>query len=127
MKRIFQILLLLLPVWCPSQQRAIDSLQRLLATATTDSARYQLTSNIAYNYGTTDYDSALYFTNKSWLLAQKNGMKLNEASALASKGYIVSFTKTYRILPDVNSCIAHSRGPAKRRQLLEHQQSKSKK
>jgi len=89
MKRIFQILLLLLPVCCYSQQRAIDSLERLLPTATTDSARYRTTYYIGYNYTNTHYDSALYYTNKAFFLAQMNGKKLNEAEALYIKGFLL--------------------------------------
>src|SRR5690349_12841862 len=87
MKRIFQTLLLLLPVCCYSQQYTIDSLQRLLTTVTTDSARYRITYYIGYIYGSTQYDSALYYIHKALLLAQKNGKKLNEAAALSGEGF----------------------------------------
>jgi two-component system NtrC family sensor kinase len=90
MKRIFQLLLLLVPLFCRSQEQTIDSLQRLLTTATTDSARYRITYYIGYNYNNTHYDSALYYTNKALFLAQKNGKKLNEAEALYIKGFLLS-------------------------------------
>jgi hypothetical protein len=90
MKHVCQILLLLMPLFCRSQQRTIDSLKRLLATATTDSARYKLADNIVYNYRFTRYDSALYYTGKALLLAQKNGKKLNEAQALTYKGFLLN-------------------------------------
>jgi signal transduction histidine kinase len=90
MKQIVPILLLLLPVCGFSQQRTIDSLQRLLPTATTDSARYWITFNIGYYYEYTDYDSALHYIDQALLLAQKNGKKINEASVLSDKGFILS-------------------------------------
>ncbi|WP_297823387.1 ATP-binding protein [Segetibacter sp.] len=90
MKPILQILLLLMPLFCCSQQRTIDSLKQLLPTATTDSARFQLFSNIVSNYRATHYDSALYYTNESLLLAQRNGKKINEARALAHKGFLLN-------------------------------------
>jgi hypothetical protein len=89
MKRTLQILLLLMPLFCCSQQKTIDSLKRLLSTATTDSARYQITGNMASNYSATRYDSGLYYTNKALLLARKNGKKINEASALAQTGFLL--------------------------------------
>jgi len=102
MNRIFQLLLLLLPVCCRSQQSTIDSLERLLPTATTDSARFRLTSNIASKYGVTPYDSALYYTNKALFLAQKNGKKINEAEALYRKGFLLNslqrLTETFQVL-----------------------------
>jgi len=102
MNRIVQLVLLLLPVCCFSQQRTIDSLERLLPTASTDSAGFLLSYNIGNKYIFTDYDSALYYTNKGLLLAQKNGKKLNEAAALNQKGFVLErlqrLTESYQLL-----------------------------
>src|SRR4051812_30575196 len=90
MNRIFQILLLFMPLFCYSQQRTVDSLERLLPSATTDSARFRLLYPIGLNYHyINNYDSALFYYNKSLLLAQKNGKKLNEAEVLAVKGFLL--------------------------------------
>ena len=78
----------MMPLFCCGQERTLDSLIGLLPTATTDSARYRLTSDIAYYYGRTNYDFALYYTKKALFLARKNGKKINEANALTSKGFI---------------------------------------
>jgi two-component system NtrC family sensor kinase len=90
MKHVCQILLLLLPVCCYSQQRTIDSLKRVLATATTDSAKYELSGNIAYSYQSTHYDSALYYSEKALSLARKNRKKINEARELSQKGFLLN-------------------------------------
>ncbi len=88
MKGILQILLFLMPVFCNSQQKNIDSLEKLLPSAATDSARFQLLYQIGFNYCTINYDSALFYCDKSLLAAQKGGKKLNEASALNFKGFL---------------------------------------
>jgi signal transduction histidine kinase len=90
MKHICQILLLLLPVCGFSQQRTIDSLQRLLPTATTDSAQFALSIFISNNYQFINYDSALFYADKSLLIAQRNRKELNVGNALSTKGYILS-------------------------------------
>jgi signal transduction histidine kinase len=79
-----------MPLFYHSQQQNIDSLERLLPTATTDSTRYELFYNIASAYSYTHYDSALYYVNKALVFAQKNGKKLNEAAALSRKGYVLN-------------------------------------
>jgi len=90
MKKVCQILLLITPLFCHSQQRTIDSLKGLLAIATTDSARYQLTSDISYSYQNTRYDSAFIYNDKALFLAQKNGKKINEAAALSTKAWLLN-------------------------------------
>jgi len=79
-----------MPLFCRSQQQTIDSLERLLPTATTDSARYWITYDLLNIYAYSHYDSALYYTNRALLLAQKNGKKINEAEALYFKGFLLN-------------------------------------
>jgi tetratricopeptide (TPR) repeat protein len=102
MKYIAQILLLLLPVCSYSQQQTIDSLKRLLPRVTTDSARFKLLYQIGHDYYATNYDSGLIYAEKSLLVAQKNGKKLNEAEALSLKGFLLTrlqrLTQSYQAL-----------------------------
>ena len=102
MKRIFQILLLLMPLCCYSQQSSVDSLERLLPSAATDSARFHLLCQIGGSYVYINYDSALFYINKSLLLVQKNGKQLNEANVLAFKGWLLDrlqrLTESFQVL-----------------------------
>ena len=90
MKRLFQILLLLIPLFCCSQQSIVDSLERLLPSTTTDSARFRLLYQIGFSYRYINYDSALFYADKSLLVAQRNRKELNVAVALSAKGFILS-------------------------------------
>jgi hypothetical protein len=86
-------------VFCNSQQKNIDSLEKLLPSAATDSARFQLLYQIGFNYCTINYDSALFYCDKSLLAAQKGGKKLNEASALNFKGFLFN---RFQSIPSTN-------------------------
>lgn len=90
MKHVCQILLLLMPLFCRSQQSTIDSLKRLLPIATTDLARFQLAYDLCSKYKIVHFDSALYYLNKALLVAQKNAKKINEASALTQIGFVLN-------------------------------------
>jgi len=79
-----------MPLFCCSQQPTTDSLKRLLQTAATDSARFQLAYNLGSNYKIVNFDSALYYLNKALLIAQKNAEKINEASALTQIGFVLN-------------------------------------
>ena len=79
-----------MPLFCRSQDKTIDSLKRLLSTATTDSARFLLAYDIGSNFKIVHFDSALYYLNKALPLAQKNAKKLNEARALSYKGFLLN-------------------------------------
>ena len=81
------LLLLFVPLLADAQLHLPDSTLQAFKRATDDSARYA--ANIqAYNYfEETNRDSALYYQNRIFLLAQKNNKKLLVARSLASKGY----------------------------------------
>src|SRR5689334_17180419 len=93
MKYGCQILLLLMPLFCSSQQRTIDSLEDLLSTVTTVLARFQLTYDIGLNYRLIHRDSGLYYMNRALLLAQKNKKKINEAAVLTQIGFLLNKTQ----------------------------------
>ncbi len=83
------LLLLLLPTLAFSQQGNPDSLKHALQIATTDSARYMISSQLADYYTEDKRDSALYYSEKRLSLAEKNNHPLDVAAALDIKGYIL--------------------------------------
>ncbi len=84
-----KIILLLLPITTFSQQGKLDSLKQALQVATTDSVRYSLSSELIRNYTESNSDSALFYAEQCLLLAEKYNRKLDEASILDVKGYIL--------------------------------------
>jgi two-component system, NtrC family, sensor kinase len=90
MKRVLYLLVLYVPMFCNGQLSHLDSLKKLIPSASTDSARLKLMAQIGFDYYSINYDSAFFYTNKSLILAQKNRKKLNEAALLSQKGVILN-------------------------------------
>ncbi len=90
MKAIFKIfLLLLLPFFVQGQsfKSTADSLRMALASATTDSARFDISYSLLSFYQESKRDSAVYYADKAIAIAKKNNLLLDVASALDGKGY----------------------------------------
>ena len=102
MKRCIAIMLfLVLPVFVSAQSKLfyilsdttlsgtqkLDRLQMALRNAANDTIRMDAYYNRALYYLETNRDSAVYYDDKSIALAQKLGIKMNEAAALGDKGY----------------------------------------
>src|SRR5579872_5595546 len=88
-KSIKIVLLLLIPTLGLAQQSHLDSLKKALHAARTDSARYLRLSDLGFDYGEINRDSALYYLDQAIPIAKKNGRTLDEASSLDGKGYIL--------------------------------------
>ena len=67
----------------------IDSLNLVLAKATTDSARFNLHFNIYREFIEFNNDSALHHVEQQIAIADLNNMKLALADALETKGYVL--------------------------------------
>ena len=80
------VALFLFPLLMNAQQN-IDSLKKAFSTASNDSLRYDLCINIYSYYEETNRDSALFYAEQQFLLAQKNNKKLAEVISLNNKAY----------------------------------------
>ena len=90
-------LFLLLPVLAVAQtnQNEIDSLHLALQITTNDTIRMDLTDNLAFAFTESNSDSALFYYDKSAMLADKLGLKIDEVAKLDMKGYILSTRRNY--------------------------------
>ncbi|MFZ9386796.1 MAG: ATP-binding protein, partial [Chitinophagaceae bacterium] len=90
---------LLITFSATAQKSSIDGEKRKLGTD--DSVSFYKYFDLGYYYSTKNWDSALYYTRKSKLIAQKNNKKLNEALAMDSEGYIQyrlnNLTESYQL------------------------------
>jgi signal transduction histidine kinase/uncharacterized protein (DUF2164 family) len=90
MKTCIQILLLLIiSISANAQKGYLDSLKQKLKIAFTDSVRYDIQNKIITYYIEDKRDSALYYAEEALLLAKRYNKKLDEASSLDIKGYIL--------------------------------------
>jgi two-component system NtrC family sensor kinase len=87
MKALFKIVFSIIPLSCYCQQNPNDSLKQALNSTATDSAQFQIMSNLAADYTDNNYDSAVYYAQKAIIVAVKNNRALNEARVLDLKGY----------------------------------------
>ena len=87
--RLSLLTLILLPFLAFSQNKSPDSLQNALKIAKTDSARYMICKILVRYYTEKNWDSALYYAEKSVSIAETNNHSLDVASALDGKGYIL--------------------------------------
>ncbi|HOZ69503.1 MAG TPA: ATP-binding protein [Chitinophagaceae bacterium] len=90
MKAFLRIgLLLLLPFFIQGQsfKSTADSLRMALASATTDSARFEIAFNLMTFYQESKRDSSVYYAEKSMSIARQNNLMLDVATALDGKGY----------------------------------------
>ena len=83
------LLLLIISISVNAQQGYPDSLKHALKNASTDSARYSISSTLVSYYIEENRDSALYYIEEALLLAKKNNKQLDEASSFDVKGYIL--------------------------------------
>ena len=83
------IVLLLKPAISSAQKNNNNSLRQALENATTDSARFFILVALGTNFSEVNWDSALYYSDKSLLISVKNDKKIEEAYNLSFKGYIL--------------------------------------
>lgn len=89
MKKGFAIFLFLICFYTAmAQRKKIDSLEDLLATANGDTNSVKLLRNIAYLCFNDNLDSALYYTDKEYNLADKIGYTYGKAKCLQDLGAI---------------------------------------
>ena len=69
------------------QERVIDSLRIVLASAENDTVRLLSTGRIANIYSEINPDSAFYYSQIMLPIAQQFGVRLEEAAALGEMGY----------------------------------------
>lgn len=92
MKKTIKIaLLLLLPVFVSAQsgQKQLDSLHLALRNASNDTIRMDVYKNLGGFYMEINRDSAISYLNQSITLAQQLRLKLDEATALGMRGYML--------------------------------------
>jgi signal transduction histidine kinase len=81
---------MLVSVLTAAQERLPDSTANAIKIASNDSLRYKATHEASLYFEEINKDSALYYTEKSLLLAEKNHKNLIIARCLASKGYLLT-------------------------------------
>ncbi len=89
MKKIITLFLFLI-VLSPefyAQQNYIDSLKNKLKSAQNDTLQMVLYSLVTFSYQSSNYDSALFYSQKQFKLAQQLGYELDQAYALDNIGY----------------------------------------
>lgn len=84
-------LLLLLPGFAKAQysEKNLDSLHFALKNAANDTVRMDAYFRLGLFYNEINLDSSLFYLNQSIPIAQKLKLKINEASALDNKGYML--------------------------------------
>ena len=88
MKKIFILMVLLLATMlAEAQSSKLNSLHNALQQATTDSARYNVCTDLYFYYVELNRDSALFYAEKRLTLASANRIKIAEAAALLSFGF----------------------------------------
>ena len=87
------LLLFMLPLQVQGSNSLIDSLKQELATATSDSLRYELCKYIGDEYYEGDFDSLLTYYDHALVLAQKTGNFRGEISTLRSFAYVHKYRK----------------------------------
>ena len=102
MRKYIKILfLLLVPILGMAQQQYPDSLKKVLKNANADSTRYSALNGIGEYYVEINGDSALYYLDRAFTVAKKNGRAMNEAVTLARKGYVLTHKAKY---PEAFAC-----------------------
>ena len=95
MKRVLIALLVLITFNSYAQNKAADSLKRLLHTEISDTTRVMVLNNLAYNYLYSRPDTALVLAQQGLILARHKGIVKWEASCLSSLGTIFWITGNY--------------------------------
>jgi two-component system, NtrC family, sensor kinase len=98
MKFLEKVLLVLIcPIFVHAQiqQQTLDSFHKLLGNASNDSLRMDAYDSLAYFYIEADNDSAYFYINKELILTRQLDLKINEAAALKTEGYILSGEDNY--------------------------------
>ena len=97
-------LLLIISISVNAQQGYSDSLKQALKNASADSARYNISMSLAFYYTEDKRDSALHYVKEALLLAKNNKKKLDEASSLNLRGYILmhlgKLPESYQCFPE---------------------------
>jgi len=98
MKTVVKILLFLTcPIFVDAQiqQQKMDSLHLMLSNASNDTLRMDAYDNFAYFYIEANNDSAYYYAEKELSLTRQLNLKINEAEALKTEGYILADEGNY--------------------------------
>ena len=88
-------LLFLIPLGSIAQFGHPDSLVQNLKSATTDSLRVAIMSELVMFYLEANQDSSFYYCDKIIQVARKNDKKLDEAAFLGHKGYVLYHQGNY--------------------------------
>ena len=96
MKTILTLFLMFFFGFVFSQSQKIDSLKMVLTNEPSDAVRFQLYDELRRFYSESDRDSALFYIEKMFTLANEIGQNLATASALSSKGYQLTQKGNYR-------------------------------
>src|SRR6201985_755390 len=86
-KKILLLLLCLTPIIALAQDKQLDSLNKTLKLAKTDSARYVALSGLAGYYGESDRLKTIHYVDQALPIAKRNTKLLDEATLLEFKGY----------------------------------------
>ncbi len=88
---------LLLPGLAVAQtnQNEIDSIRTALQKVTNDTIRMDVIDKLAFAFTESNSDSALFYYDKSILLADKLRLRIDEVAKLDMKGYILSTRRNY--------------------------------
>ena len=86
-RRIIFFLLLVVPIFTSAQSQKIDSLKRVLNSATTDSARFKTDTRLARTYFEIHWETALKYADLLVTIASRNNHHYDEAKALDFKAY----------------------------------------
>ncbi len=94
----FFFFLLILSPKLSAQPNYIDSLKNELKTAQNDTVRMVLYSLLSFGYQQSNYDSALFYSQKQFQLAQQLDYELDQAYALDNIGYNMYYLSNPRAL-----------------------------
>ncbi len=90
----------------------IERLNKALKTATTDSAKFTLHFRLYREFVESNNDSALYHVEQEIAIAARNNMKLSQADALETKGYVLQrFGKYAESLRTLNQALEIANNP----------------